>query len=656
MLTLDKATREDSRLQWVALGILAGLGLLLAGLWHVQIVTRAKYQASLQNQSFRNVRLPAVRGKILDRNGVVLAENNPSFNVGVYLGDIRPLFVHEYTNRLKPEFRALYPGRKMSWSDRVALEEIARYRVVSNLSAQASGLVLGTTQVLNPASFKRHYLEEKALPLPILTDLGAKEVARFVETAAELPGMDLMIEPVRHYPQGSLAAHVVGYVRKTLQVSDGEDDYIFRYYLPDYQGQSAVESAFDTDLRGKAGAKSMLVNNLGYRQEEETWLTPQPGKDVVLTLDAEIQKAAERALGSSGPATRGSIVVLDVRNGDILAAASSPTYDLNQFVSGSFTPEEWARLNDEELAPQYNRAFRGAYPPGSTFKIVVGLACMEAGIVDENTSVYTPGYYPLGRRKINDEAAPGNYSWKEAFKHSCNYYFIDNGLKLGPERILLMAEQFNLGETTGAVPHRQEASGYLPRPGTKEKRDGARWQDGDTANLTIGQGEILVTPLQMAVMTAAVANGGKVLRPRLVSRLVSQGENGRLEAMPGGVVEKELNVRKKHLDILRAALLAVVEEPGGSGKNAFVPGMRVSGKTGTAQIRKPGGVRDHITWFVSFAPFEESRYAVVVMVESGVSGGNTCAPKAREVYRAIQKIERERAAAENPPRLTMGGN
>lgn len=231
----------------------------------------------------------------------------------------------------------------------------------------------------------------------------------------------------------------------------------------------------------------------------------------------------------------------------------------------------------------------------------------------------------------------------EAFKRSANTYFIEMGLKkAGVERVIEMGHRFNLGDKTGVVQPYLESRGFFPDIGDRIKQDGGRWTDGDTANLCIGQGEIMVTPLQMALVTAAVANGGKLLRPRLVMQLEEQGSNRPPEVMPVLQVERDINVKPEHLEWVRRAMLDDVQDQKvGTGKAAYIPGMGICGKTGTAQIRTTKGM-DHVTWFVSFAPFESPKYAVVVVVEGGASGGGTCAPKAKEVYRVLQKLEQDR--------------
>jgi penicillin-binding protein 2 len=452
--------------------------------------------------------------------------------------------------------------------------------------------------------------------------------------------MDVDIQPVRTYPHGATAVHLLGYVRRDDSSAEGEEAF-FNHRLPDFRGIVGVEALFDQKLRGEAGAKSVLVNNLGYRQSE-TILTPaEPGQNVVLTIDLGVQKAAESALRIYGENTRGAVVVMDPHNGDILALASSPVFDPNIFVRG-ITHDQWERLNDERLRPQINRALQENYAPGSIFKTVVALAALEQGIhpneihqVQADPSRAGRGCIYVGRRKIEDTAPPGAYDFRRAFKLSSNSYFINAGLRVGISNIIRMGAKLHLGERTGLLTRGQETPGIFP----SERRIRSGWVDGDTANACIGQGEINVTPVQMAVMTSAIANGGKVLWPRLAARLESQLPGDMVATnLPAARLRDYLGVKPRTLEVIRAAMLADVEDSDGTGRAAQVPGFRVCGKTGTAQVmNERNQVIDHTTWFISFAPYESPRYVVVVMVESGGSGGGTCAPIAKEIYQALQR-------------------
>jgi penicillin-binding protein 2 len=644
MLFLDQLRDEDPRLRALAAGVLGGLGILLAGLWIVQIMLAQRFQASAQNQTFRTVRLPAIRGKILDRNGLTVAENRPSYNLDLYIDELRSQFDQAFSRA-----RA---GRKLSRAQRTELRNHVRYAVVSN-AVQCAAQVLQTPITLAEPEFRRHHDQWPYRPLVVLANLGPQQIARFLEQAPACPWLELEIQPLRFYPHGPAVAHLLGYLtRDDLALEDEEGGC--NYSLPSYQGVVGLEYALESELSGKAGVKLVTVNSLSYRdtverterqgrgeagnslsyREAETiFASAEPGQNVVLALDLAIQKAAAAALRSAGANVRGALVVLDPRNGDVLALASAPAYDPNEFVT-PVGQARWEQLNDPKLKPMFNRATQGAYPPGSSYKIITALACLESGALNSGnlqTPFYNPGYYQMGRRTIHDTAEPGYYDFRRAFKRSSNTYFIHYGLKAGRERLLELGRSAGLGQAMG-LPTRQEASGWVPPPDQVR----GRWNDGNTANVCIGQ-EITVTPLQMAVLTAAVANGGLVYYPRLVLR-VEPPEPGPEESRTNYYAPRLralLPVRAASLEILRAAMLADVEESDGTGHGARVPGMNVCGKTGTAQVTKGRAVVNHIAWFASFAPYEEPRYVVVVMVESG-SGAQSCAPLARQVYEAIQ--------------------
>jgi penicillin-binding protein 2 len=670
MFIFDQLKKNEPQLRWLALIVALGLGVLLAGLWWVQVVSARDYQAHLEMQSFRTVRIPAVRGKILDRNGNVLAENRPAYNVSLYLDELRGAFDAaasvkfaeartELKHRLEAEGRKL--NRKLTKEEKKQfvltlkekdiLRQQARYEVASNVVVQISQrLRLPQAFSLVPTNFERHYEKSLAMPFPILTNLTPAQIALFEEQSTSSEGIDLEMQSTRVYPNKTVAAHLTGSVNRDNISVEGEESFV-SYRLPDYYGQIGVEKAYDKVLRGKAGVKSVLVNNLGFRQTENVWTPAEPGQNVVLTLDLPLQQKAEHALQIFGPGTRGAAVVLDVETGDVLVMASSPTIDPNDSVMG-YPPGELTRRADPQLRPERNRATQEKYAPGSIFKTLTGLACLEAGL-DPNLSIHNPGFIYVGKRSIRDLALPGDYNFRKALMHSSNTYFISNGLRAGIENIIRLGQRFHLGEGFGLQTH-QETAGNFPSP----KRISANWHDGDTANVCIGQGELAVTPLQMTVMIAAIANGGKVLWPRIVDRIESQdpAAGPATNQVPRVRVRDNLGVRPANLKIVHDAMLADVEDPGGTGTKAAVPGLNICGKTGTAQVMdEHNRTIGETTWFASFAPYEHPRYAVVVMIEMGRnegSGGGTCAPIAGNIYKAIQ--ERERRGAAKPETLAKG--
>jgi penicillin-binding protein 2 len=510
----------------------------------------------------------------------------------------------------------------------------SRYRVANDVVQRVAN-VLQQPLALDYTNFSRHYEARRALPYPVAKNIEAAHIARFEEQAGTPAGVDLDIQSTRVYPFGTTAAHILGCLQYDDTSKEGEEAE-FSYRLPDFRGLVGIEAGFDPQLRGRAGAKSVLVNNLGYRQNETIWAAAAPGDKVVLTLDLKLQQAAEQALlRRVGPQVRGAVVVMDVRSGDLLALVSAPSYNPNHFVQG-LPPGEMARLNDPKMRPQRNRATQENFAPGSIFKPLVGLACLEAGL-NPNEKIYNPGQIYVGRRRIDDLAPAGEYDFRRAILKSSNTYFITNGLRYGIANIVKLGERLHLGERTG-LPTHQETAGIFP----SLQRIGGGWAEGDTANICIGQGAVDVTPLQMAVMTAAFANGGKVFTPRLVDRLEPQDLTSGEEPVifPKAQVRDDLGVSPRNLQILREAMLADTEDPEGTGRAAVQSGLRICGKTGTAQVMdERNRVVDHTTWFISFAPYEQPRYAVVVMVESGDSGGGTCAPIAHDIYAAIQKME-----------------
>lgn len=630
MLIIDQLKKGSSPLRFLSLAILVGLGILAAGLFYVQVVSSHRYRKSQVSQSFRTVRLPAVRGRIFDSQGVTLAENRPAYNLTLYLEELREYFQSDYRQRTA--------GKRLGTAARRSLGSEVRYGVVSNLVHQTS-LAIQRPLELSPGEFHEHYNQRLALPLTIASDLQLREVARFVELAGGLPGLDLEVQPLRYYPFGALAAHTLGYLRR--DDSPGTEDLLTRYSMPDYRGVAGLEGVYDDSLSGLPGVKSLLVNNLGYRHSETVWEPAEPGNNLHLTLDIRVQQTAERALRSLGEDTRGAVVVMEVESGDLLALASSPAYNPNDFIPRIRT-EEYRVLLDEFLTPQFNRA-TGMHAPGSIFKIIVALAALESGVLQPERVYHSPGYYLLGTeggrgRRIRDtanEGRPSDFQFKEAFKKSSNAYFVHYGLLTGLDDLVALGQRFHLGEKT-ALPL-PELAGIFPTPEWREAARKSAWREGDTANLSIGQGDVAVTPVQMAVMTAAVANGGRVLWPRLVARVESPRSPAQRRTFPPGRVRDRLGVSESSLALVREAMRGDVEDDDGSGRQARIPGYPLGAKTGTAQ-KRVGGRMDHITWFVAFGPYAAPRYAVVVMIESGTSGGTTCAPLARQVFETLKDL------------------
>jgi len=643
MLFFDQLKKNDPQLRLLALAIAGGLGILLAGLWWVQIVSAREFENHLETQSYRTVRIPAVRGKILDRHGQVLAENLPRYNLDLYLGDLRNQFNAACNDALKQAYanqRQLIAGEEkksghaltkterrqfeLSANQREQVRDYARFRV-ANAVVSRVGQKMGQPLALDATKFTRDYETRLALPVTVLTNLNESQIARFEEQYAGGMGVDLAVQSERYYPDGTLAGHILGYLVRDNSSEQGEDAS-FSYRLPDYRGVVGIEAGFDSELRGRAGAEAVLVNNMGYRQSTTILSPPQPGHNVVTTLDLGLEKAATASLAAhQGADVCAAVVVMDVHTGDILAMVSSPA------INPDYSANDPKYLADPELRPEINRATQENYAPGSIFKPIVGLAALEAGL-NPNMLVDNPGYVYVGRRHITDLAPPGQYNLQRAIIYSCNTYFITVGLRAGIENIVRMAEKFHFGERTD-LPTQQETPGIFP---TLEQVRSPDWHDGDSANICIGQGEMAVTPMQMAVAYAAIANGGTILWPRLVERIEPQdpdtGET--VSTFPSALVRDHLGVSARNLKILRDAMLAETEE--GTGQAAEVPGLQICGKTGTAQVMNSLNQEiDRTTWFASFAPYENPRYAVVVMMEGRTFWGATCAQIAHDIYQEI---------------------
>ncbi len=664
MLVVDELKKNDPQLRLVALMLVIGFFVLLTGLWWVQVVCTKEYQSHLTTQAYRTIRIPAVRGKILDREGRVLAENRPSYNLCLYFDDLGDQFKAEY-KRILPLKIVTTPApfwrfwnrasvttpklAKLTASQKDALGWQARYNVANRIAATV-GQQMGQTLAIDFKKFAAGYQKERSMPFVILPDLNDAQIARFEENYSTNLGVNLQMQALRTYPLNTTAAHLLGELKQDKSSINGEDsDYNYR--LPDYRGATGVENTSDAQLHGNAGTEMVQVNSQGYRQSADIGNAPQAGQNITLTIDLDLQRAAEEAIVTNQrAAAHAAVVVMDVHTGDILAMASSPTFNPNDFAQGIST-EKYAQL--QQSTGERNRATYENYAPGSIFKIIVGLAALENGLnpneyyhVQPNPSDAAHGCIFVGRRKIKDTAPPGDYNFQNAFIHSSNAYFITNGLRAGIENIIRMGKKFHLGERTGIFPS-QEAKGDFP---TLDQVTADDWRAGYTANVSIGQGAVSVTPIQMAVMISAIANGGTVLWPRLVDRVEPQDATGGEVAkqLPTALVRDNLNVHQRNLQIIRAAMLQDVANPEGSGTAAALPGLQICAKTGTAQVQDEDNHNTgHNYWFASFAPYQNPKYAVIVMVESAVesgSGGKISGPIARDVYKAILQKSSEKLA------------
>ena len=584
MVGSDPTEALEMRLRVLICGVTAALLFLGAVLWRVQILSSGKYITSLEQQSMRRVRLPGGRGKIWDRHGVCLADNRPSYGIAIYVEELRQA------------------GRWRKTVDKV--EE-----VVQQLSE-----LLGVPPQVSRTDIDRHVRKQLAMPFMAWRDIDSVALSRWAESGLQMPGVDVAIEPVRVYPRGELAAHVLGYVGRADPKQDLDEPYHF--YLPEMKGSRGIEAVMNDTLTGTPGGRLIRVDASGFKHDRIGERSPEPGHDVTLVLDARLQEIAEEVIAGEEAA----VVVLDPSNGDVLAMASSPAFDPNVF-SPNISLADWKALRNDRAQPLVNRTIAEVYPPGSTFKPMVAFAALDGHKAVPATSFDCPGYFALGSTRFHcwRQSGHGNLAMVKALEQSCNSYFCQLGLKCGHERIHDTASEVGFGRQTG-IDLIGEVAGIIPNDEWKRRRFRDAWRPGDTCNLSIGQGFLAVTPLQMAVFTAAIANGGYVYRPRVV----------RTESNPSGQLVQTLSWTATALGTVRQGMYDVINAESGTGKRARVEGVAVAGKTGTAEYGPRGAMKKH-AWMLAYAPFENPRIALAMVVEDAVSGGVTVAPRVREL-------------------------
>lgn len=583
--------RNPQRRLALVMGFL-GVGLLavIAQLAYLQIVTGGHLAALSEKNRLRLRPVAAPRGILFDRTGLPLVDNRPAFTLVVVPRDAENL--------------------------PVVLERLA--------------LLLRVPVAELRERFAR-VPPDSPWPVRLSRGLTLGEIARLEEWKLELPGVTIEVEPQRAYPSTRFAAHLLGYVREAADADLGGRGYLRR---GDLVGQSGLERLYDEHLRGQDGAEQIEVDAYGRPIRILQRREPVPGAHVRTTVDRRIQEAAEQALGER----TGAVVVLDPRNGDVLALVSHPAFPVERFA-GPLDRETWLALVQDPTRPLLNRAVQGLYPPGSLFKMIVAAAALQAQVFTPFDRLPCPKVWWFGNRAYHnwEDHDRGALTLHEALKYSCNTFFYQLGLKVGPERIAQMAEAFGFGRLTESG-LTGERPGLIPSPTWKKRVLRDRWHPGDTVSLSIGQGLITVTPLQTARFMAAMANGGALRRPRLVDRI--EAPDGSPLGSERATVQGRVELAPVIFDFLRDALFAVVNE-GGTGKAARLPGVAIAGKTGTAQTRefkndadRKRRDRDH-AWFAGFAPADDPQVVVVVFAERAGLGGQIAAPIAREVFRAI---------------------
>jgi len=577
---------------------------LVSRLVFLQIIQGERYTFLSENNRIRIKRVPGTRGMIYDREGQLLVDSRPSFDL---------IFVPEDSE-----------------SPEATLRLLARYL------RRDEGEILKT--------FEENKSRAAFDELVIGRDIEWSEIVAVEAHQLDLPGVSLRARPRRSYVDGPMAAHVLGYLgeinQKQLKILKEQG-----YVIGDEIGQYGLERRWEELLRGQSGGQQVEVDALGRRVRVLHEVTDVPGYTVHLTLDRQLQETAYEALKGK----QGTIVALDVRNGAILVLASTPAFDPNAFARG-IKAEEWSGLIKDQLRPLSNRAIQGQYPPGSTFKIIMSIAGLEEGVIQPESSIQDPGFYTFGNRSFRDwkKGGHGTVNLHKAIVESCDTYFYQLGPKLGVDRIAKWARAFGLGEKTGVVLD-DEKSGTIPDTEWKRKRFRQPWFPGETVSVAIGQGYVTVTPLQLANMMAAVANGGKLYRPYLVNKVESV--DGATVREYGPELIRTIELKPDTLKRVHEALADVVNGAGGTGGAARSQLLTIAGKTGTAQVveMKGGYVkpeqltyfnRDH-AWFVSYAPVDNPQIAIAVLVEHGGHGGDAAAPMAKKVFEKFIEMQKQ---------------
>jgi penicillin-binding protein 2 len=462
------------------------------------------------------------------------------------------------------------------------------------------------------------------------------EVSAIEFNAPELAGIIVETGTIRHYPLGTAASHLIGYVG-TPSPQEAAGNRLLN--MPRVKiGKSGLEKREESRLSGTAGIRHMEVNALGQYLKEVDRRESIKGEELHCTISAELQSFIATRLGAES----GSVVVIDITNGDVLALCSVPAFDSNRFSKG-ITQTYWDELMKDKKTPLLNKSIGGQYPPGSTFKMIVGLKALEEGIISPESSIYCPGYFNLGNHRFRcwKPGGHGRMTYQSAISESCDTFFYTVGRKLGIEKIADICHEFGLGELfdLGLI---GEKRGIVPTPAWKRASYNQPWQAGDTVNVSIGQGYVLATPLQLAVMAARIASGRKVMPRLMIDETIPHFE--------------ELSVSKESLAVAQQGMIDVTNSPQGTARPSQIPvaGFEMAGKTGTSQVRKiivSGMDQSKLPWefrhhalFVAFAPYQQPRYAASIMIEHGGGGASTAAPIARDVMLKVQQIMAEKTA------------
>ena len=575
------------------------LSFLIMRMWHLQVIRGDELRQRSENNSVRLRKIKPLRGLVLDTNGHVLVDNQPSFDI---------MFV---------------PNRAKNIND-------VAYKLKTLLAARDMEL---STDIA-PLGKRRWFP-----PVKLEKNISMEKLAIVETHAPDLPGVTVEVVPIRQYIRGEMLAHVIGYTGE-ISPEELKKDANGSSSVGDIIGKDGLEKYLDQYLKGKSGAEQVEVNVLGKEVKIIGKIDPVSGYNVVLTIDSFLQKVAWDALKDKP----GSVVVMDPRDGAILALVSSPSFDPNLF-NGGISFEDWDNLSNNPSHPMGNRAISGQYPPGSTYKLIVAAAALEEGLITPDTSFNCNGAFELGNRtyKCWQKHGHGRVNLHRAIVESCDVYFYNVGKLVGVDKLAEYARGFGLGQLTG-IDLPREKSGLIPTKEWKQSKFGEAWQMGETISISIGQGFDLVTPIQLVNAYSALANGGTIYKPRIVKKI--EMADGRVLKSFEPEQKSRIPISQKNIDILSYAFWGVVNEKGGTGYALKRKEEDVCGKTGTAQVvglpdddkaRKrrilSAKYRDHAL-FVCFAPYKNPEIAIAVIAENAGHGGSAAAPIARKIIDA----------------------
>ena len=579
---------------------------LLIRLASIQLEDSNEYKESIATQSIRRVRMPAMRGRIFSSEGKVLADNKVCYNVVFHLAEMRK------AGRRNRSVDYIY-----SWVQKLA-------------KALRRKLELTKEDIIKQMNMR------PAMPITVFSNLNPEELAICSEYSPPIPGMEIVAIPQRYYPYKGIGCHFIGYTGKD-DPGEAPDRKDFNYYVPDVKGRSGIEKMIDRHinlgagyrgLRGEAGSKLLRVNVKGYVHDDLGVNTStRNGNNVVLTIDWKAQEAADKVMEGKA----GSLILLDAETGAVLAMASSPGFDLNDFTDGIST-KKWNKLLHDPKRPLFDRALMGTYMPGSIIKPVVALAALNDGINPSDT-VYCDGMAKIGNSGIRcwiwKYGGHGYETMSDALRDSCNVYFVETGIKIGLDNIAAMYKAVGLGSDTGiGLPER---SGILPSVKEKKRVFGTPWRTFDTGLISIGQGILTLTPMQAVLYTAAIANGGTLWRPYLIKGVYNYNDKLLYRAFPHET--GRLPVTQADIAVIHDGMYKSVWDRanGGGSWRAQNDLITLYGKTGTAQVGSPPN-RYKNTWFICFGTVKGRTYAMVISVEHGVAGGLTNAPMAKQFF------------------------